>query len=148
MWVTLCNLLDLNELKSDKRFIDNASRAVHREELQKIIESRLGLYDRQHWTPLFNKSGVPAGPIHNMAEIFSDQQVMHCQLVEEINHPVLGPLKLVGSPVQFDLKKGSSIKRPPPLLGEHTVEILEEFGWSTHQIEDLRGRGVIKTLKN
>ena len=148
MWVTLCNILDLNELVSDLRFIDNASRAVNRDELKNLIEQKLSMFDRQHWTHLFNKSGVPAGPINNLAEVFSDSQVLHCKLVEEINHPVLGPLKLVGSPIQFDLNKGNSVKRAPPLLGEHTSEILEEFGWSHQEIEALENRGVVKILKN
>jgi len=148
MWVTLCNILDLNELVSDLRFIDNASRAANRDELKNLIEQKLSMFDRQHWTHLFNKSGVPAGPINNLAEVFSDSQVLHCKLVEEINHPVLGPLKLVGSPIQFDLNKGNSVKRAPPLLGEHTSEILKEFGWSNQEIDALESRGVVKTLKN
>jgi crotonobetainyl-CoA:carnitine CoA-transferase CaiB-like acyl-CoA transferase len=148
MWVTLCNILDLNELVSDLRFIDNASRAVNRDELKNLIEQKLSMFDRQHWTHLFNKSGVPAGPINNLAEVFSDSQVLHCKLVEEINHPILGPLKLVGSPIQFDLNKGNSVKRAPPLLGEHTSEILKEFGWSHQEIEALENRGVVKILKN
>lgn len=147
MWITLCNILDLNELVADERFIDNASRAVNRDELKQLIEKQLSTFNRQHWTHLFNKSGVPAGPINNLAEVFSDAQVLHCQLVEEVNHPVLGTLKLVGSPIQFDLNKGSSIKRAPPLLGEHTSEILEEFGWSHQEIDDLNKRGVVKILK-
>ena len=147
MWITLCNILDLNELVADERFIDNASRAVNRDKLKQLIEKQLSMFDRQHWTHLFNKSGVPAGPINNLAEVFSDAQVLHCQLVEEVNHPVLGTLKLVGSPIQFDLNKGSSIKRAPPLLGEHTSEILEEFGWSHQEIDNLNKRGVVKILK-
>ena len=148
MWITLCDILDLKELVSDVRFIDNASRAVNRDELKNLIEQKLSMSDRQHWTHLFNKSGVPAGPINNLAEVFSDSQVLHCKLVEEISHPVLGPLKLVGSPIQFDLNKGKSVKRAPPLLGEHTSEILEEFGWSRQEIEALENRGVVKILKN
>jgi crotonobetainyl-CoA:carnitine CoA-transferase CaiB-like acyl-CoA transferase len=148
MWITLCDILDLKELISDVRFIDNASRAVNRDELKNLIEQKLSTFDRQHWTHLFNESGVPAGPINNLAEVFSDSQVLHCKLVEEISHPVLGPLKLVGSPIQFDLNKGKSVKRAPPLLGEHTSEILEEFGWSQQEIEALENRGVVKILKN
>jgi len=148
MWITLCDILDLKELISDVRFIDNASRAVNRDELKNLIEQKLSTFDRKHWTHLFNESGVPAGPINNLAEVFSDSQVLHCKLVEEISHPVLGPLKLVGSPIQFDLNKGKSVKRAPPLLGEHTSEILVEFGWSQQEIEALENRGVVKILKN
>ena len=148
MWVSLCNILELNELVSDARFIDNASRAVNRDELKNLIEKKLAMFDRQHWTNLFNKAGVPAGPINNMAEVFSDNQVLHCKLVEEVKHPVLGPLKLVGIPIQFDQQKGNSIKRAPPLLGEHTAEILKEFGWSTSDIDALEGRSVVKQFRD
>ena len=148
MWVSLCNILELNELVSDARFIDNASRAVNRDELKNLIEKKLAMFDRQHWTNLFNKAGVPAGPINNMAEVFSDDQVLHCKLVEEVKHPVLGPLKLVGIPIQFDQQKGNSIKRAPPLLGEHTAEILKEFGWSTSDIDALEGRSVVKQFRD
>jgi crotonobetainyl-CoA:carnitine CoA-transferase CaiB-like acyl-CoA transferase len=146
MWLTLCRLLDLNELPTDPRFADNASRAVHREALRELLENRLALHNRDHWTRALNQAGVPAGPIHNMAEVFSDHQVQHSRLVEEIHHPTLGALKMVGSPLQFDSQKGSSIKRPPPMLGEHTHEIMHEFGWSTPQITALSSRGVIKAL--
>jgi crotonobetainyl-CoA:carnitine CoA-transferase CaiB-like acyl-CoA transferase len=148
MWVSLCNILELNELVSDARFIDNTSRAVNRDELKNLIEKKLAMFDRQHWTNLFNKAGVPAGPINNMAEVFSDDQVLHCKLVEEVKHPVLGPLKLVGIPIQFDQQKGNSIKRAPPLLGEHTAEILKEFGWSTSDIDALEGRSVVKQFRD
>ena len=148
MWVSLCNILELNELVSDARFIDNASRAVNRDELKNLIEKKLAMFDRQHWTNLFNKAGVPAGPINNMAEVFSDDQVLHCKLDEEVKHPVLGPLKLVGIPIQFDQQKGNSIKRAPPLLGEHTAEILKEFGWSTSDIDALEGRSVVKQFRD
>lgn len=146
MWVSLCGILDLSELVTDPRFIDNASRAVHREALRELIEGRLSLHGRQHWTKIFNQSGVPAGPINNLEEVFSDPQVLHCHLVEEVEHPTLGSLKMVGSPLQFDLQKGHSIKRAPPLLGQHTTEILQEFGWSSQEIETLEKQGVVKTL--
>lgn len=147
MWVSLCRVLDLESLVTDPRFIDNAARTANRGVLQDILEQRLGEQPRQHWTGLMNKAGVPAGPIHTMPEVFSDPQVLHCQLVEEIQHPLLGALKMVGSPLQFDAQKGQSIKRPPPLLGEHTHEIMQEFGWSADQIKTLEERGVVKALK-
>ena len=148
MWVTLCKILELNELVSDPRFIDNASRAVNRDALKVLIEKKLMMFGKQHWTNLFNQAGVPAGPINNMEEVFSDPQVLHCKLVEEVKHPALGSLKLVGIPIQFDLQKGNSIKRAPPQLGEHSAEILKEFGWSSSDIEGLENRGVIKQLRS
>ena len=148
MWVSLCRALDLPELLADERFADNAGRTRHRPELHDRLEARLTLHDRQHWTRVFNQAGVPAGPIHNIAEVFAHEQVRHSGLVEEIEHPALGPIRLVGSPIQFDSEKGASVRRPPPLLGEHTREILLELGWKAQEIDALAQRGVIRQLQD
>ncbi len=144
MWISLCRILGLDSLLADSRFADNASRAVNRQALRELIEERLSQQGKQYWTNQCNKAGVPAGPINNLAEVFSDEQVLHCALVEEVSHPTLGPLKMVGNPLQFNLVKGQSIRSAPPLLGEHTEAVLKEFGWSRSQIEELELQGHIK----
>ena len=143
MWEKLCALLGLQPLLSDPRFIDNAARVRHREQLKGILEEQLERHTRQHWTAAFCAAGIPAGPINNLQDVFRDEQVRHCGLVEEVEHPTLGTLRLVGSPIQFQPSLGNTVHRPPPLLGEHTIELLREFGRSEAQIDELIEEGVV-----
>ncbi len=143
MWVKLCKLLELEALLDDPRFIDNAARMQHREELRAIIESRLKLRTKMEWTEAMIPLGIPAGPINDLADVFNDAQVKHCRMVEEVDHPLLGPLKQVANPIKLDAFKDGCVRRPPPLLGEHTYEVLAEFGYTQDQLQQLSHDGVI-----
>ncbi len=143
MWLKLCDLLGSSEWATDPRFINNEVRIAHRHELKLAIEDKLQRHTRSHWTRLFLAAGIPAGPIHNMADVFADAQVQHLGLVEEVEHASLGVIKQVGSPVRMDNLQGHSIRRAPPVLGEHTREILLEMGWSPGDITDLLERRVV-----
>jgi crotonobetainyl-CoA:carnitine CoA-transferase CaiB-like acyl-CoA transferase len=140
MWCELCAVLNLEHLVTDLRFIDNAARVENRVLLQELLEERLVLCPKEYWTTRLVDAGIPAGPINNLADVFSDPQVKHCGMIEEIEHPTLGLLQLVGSPIHFD---GSTrtVRRHPPLLGEHTREILEEFGLSANEAAVLLAAG-------
>jgi crotonobetainyl-CoA:carnitine CoA-transferase CaiB-like acyl-CoA transferase len=137
MWQKLCNLLSLDALVDDPRFSDNAARVVARDELKQLLEQRLKQDTREHWTKVFLDAAIPAGPINNLADVFADEQVRHCGMVEEIEHPLLGPVKQVGCPIGLDSMRGRSVRLPPPLLGEHTRQVLSEFGLSAERIDDL-----------
>lgn len=143
MWVRLCELLSCSDLITDPRFTDNAARIENRYELKLLLEEKLKQHDRQHWTQKLLAAGIPAGPINNIADVFADPQVKHLGLVEEILHPELGMLKQVGNPVQMDGFQGRSIRRPPPSLGEHTLELLNELGLSEGAIKGLIERKVV-----
>ncbi len=143
MWVRLCELLGCGDLITDPRFTDNAARIENRYELKLLLEEKLKQHDRQHWTQKLLAAGIPAGPINNIADVFADPQVKHLGLVEEILHPELGMLKQVGNPVQMDGLQGRSIRRPPPSLGEHTLELLSELGLSEGAIKGLIERKVV-----
>lgn len=147
MWVKLCKLLELEELLVDSRFVDNAARMQHREELKIILESRLKLRTKMEWTEKMIPLGIPAGPINNLADVFSDPQVQHCNLVEEVQHPVLGVLKQVANPITMDAFKDGSVRRPPPMLGEHTFEILTEYGYTEEELRRFASDGVIDQYK-
>lgn len=140
MWVRLCNLLDLPALPDDPRFLTNEARVVHREELKGILESRLKTRSKRDWTEQFIAAGLPAGPINTLEEVFDDQQVQHCQLVETLDHPILGALRQVVTPVFSDADGGapsSGVSRPPPNLGEHTIDVLHEAGFDVASINAL-----------
>lgn len=147
MWSKMCSVLEVPSLTIDPRFVSNELRIKYRHELKELIEEKLKQHTRSHWTKLLLSSGIPAGPINNMADVFSDPQVKHLGLVEEVEHSTLGKIKQVGSPIRMDNIQGDSIKRAPPVLGEHTNEILLEMGWSPTEVDGLVNRGVVVQAK-
>ena len=148
MWLQLCDVLDLPELKEDPRFADNGKRVAAREELRGILERRLATKTRAEWTALLVAAGIPAGPINSIADAFSEEQLHFCRLVEEIRHPVLGLMKQVALPLTFSDNDRRWIRRPPPVYAEHSVEILTEFGYEQKRIDHLVRDGVIYQRKN
>ena len=143
MWKRLCDVLGLQHLVDDPRYATNAARIDRRGELKQIIEARLGERTRHEWTALFLAADIPAGPINTLADVFADEQVIHCRLVEETDHAELGRIRQVGSPISFDGRQGESIRRAPPVLGEHTFEVLREFGFADADLRALAREGVI-----
>ena len=143
MWRKLCGLLELEHLTANSRFVDNAARMQHRDELKSIIEAKLRLRTRSEWTEAMLALGIPAGPINNLADVFADAQVQHCGLVEEVAHPLLGKLKQLANPVSMDSLEGGCVRTPPPLLGEHTRAVLADYGLTEVEVETLLGAGVV-----
>jgi len=141
MWGRLCVLLDLPELPDDPRFATNEARVERRDELREILESRLKNRSKREWTSLFVDAGLPAGPINTLDEVFDDPQVLHSQLTETLAHPTLGALRQVVTPVFC--ATASVVSRPPPLLGEHTVEVLREAGFDAASINALLAANIV-----
>lgn len=141
MWGRLCVLLDLPELPDDPRFATNEARVERRDELREILESRLKTRSKREWTSLFVDAGLPAGPINTLDEVFDDPQVLHSQLTETLAPPTLGALRQVVTPVFC--ATASVVSRPPPLLGEHTVEVLREAGFDAASINALLAANIV-----
>lgn len=145
MWTRLCELLDLNTLPQDARFIDNAARMENGAELKRLLESRLATHTRSEWSQIFIDNGIPAGPINDLHDVFADAQVAACGIVEQVTHPILGPISMVGSAVQFSADQPQqSVRMPAPLLGEHTMRVLSSYGLSANEIAELQQSGVVQ----
>ena len=144
MWKRLCRILGLQHLTDDPRYATNAARIERRQELKDLIEAKLRQGTRREWSDKLLAADIPAGPINTLADVFADEQVNHLGLVEDVAHAELGRIRQVGSPVVFDGQHGQSIRRAPPVLGEHTFEILEEFGYARGDLEALAAAGVIR----
>lgn len=142
-WIKLAKLLDLEPLISDPRFTNNAARMKHRMALKALLEERLREQPRAVWTAKMVALGIPAGPINNLEDVFRDPQVEHCKLVENFDHPVIGPMRQVGNPIRMDGLRQGSVRLPPPLYGQHTREILLKFGYDPQQIDTWLEAGVV-----
>jgi formyl-CoA transferase/CoA:oxalate CoA-transferase len=142
IWSRFVEAVGLPHLAEDARFRTNADRVRHREDLIALLEPIFAARSMAEWSAIFDAAGVPAGPIYLMSDLFADPQVLHRQMVVEIDHPRAGRIKQTGVPLKLSATPGR-IAFPPPLLGQHTEAILMELGYSPAEIAALRARGAI-----
>ncbi|MCL5942613.1 MAG: CoA transferase [Actinobacteria bacterium] len=135
-------LIGAPELADDPRFVTNPARVEHRAELVSLLGTYLRRRTAAEWLELFRREKIPCGPINSIPEVFADPQVLAREMVVEMTHPTAGTVKLVGSPLKLS-DTPVTFARHPPLLGEHTDEILAEAGYSREEIRELRERGVV-----
>ena len=144
MWLSLCKLLELEHLVDDPRYKTNGERMKNRDSLQVEIEAVLKNHPRMYWTPLMIEKGIPAGPINKMDDVFRDAQVDAIKLVETVEHPVLGLLKQVGFPVIMgSIPEGESVRWAPPVLGQHSRDVLCSYGISEIEVDRLIASGIV-----
>jgi crotonobetainyl-CoA:carnitine CoA-transferase CaiB-like acyl-CoA transferase len=132
-----CGVLGLPELADDARFATNPKRVVNRDVLVPILAERMAQGERDHWLAELERVGVPAGTINTLDQVYEDPQVRFRQMRRELPHPVAGTVPIGASPLRFS---GSPVeyRRAPPMLGEHTEEVLRErLGLSDSDIQAL-----------
>ena len=142
MWKRVCQVIGRDELASDERFKTNENRAKHRAALNALLNEALAKKASADWIEIFNKIGVPCGPIYRMNEVFADPQVQHLGAAAEVEHPELGRFKILNQPVKLS-RTPAEIRTATPELGAHTDEILAELGLDKKQIADLRAKGAV-----
>ncbi|XP_073486631.1 succinyl-CoA:glutarate CoA-transferase isoform X1 [Aquarana catesbeiana] len=121
---TVCKILNLPELISDPRFKTNKLRVQYRKCLLEILTTRFSEKTTSEWLQLFEGSGIPYGPINSIKQVFSEPQVAHNGLILEMDHPAVGKISVPGPAVRFN-SFNLSAPESPPLLGQHTVEVLK-----------------------
>jgi crotonobetainyl-CoA:carnitine CoA-transferase CaiB-like acyl-CoA transferase len=143
LYALLCGVLELPELVDDPRFRTNPDRVANREALVALLSERLRERDTAEWHALLTKAGVPAAPVADVADVLASEQTQALGLLQPVAHPAIPELRLPALPVSFDGERAGH-RSPPPLVGEHTGEILREAGYADEEIEALAADGVIR----
>ena len=132
----LCRVVGRGELATDPLFATNDDRMANRAELVAALESALAARGTDAWVAALVEGGVPCGPIHDYAEVFADAHTQARGMEVAVEHPVEGSVRALGIPVKLSDTPGA-VRRPAPLLGQHTEEILREAGFDAAEIEAL-----------
>lgn len=138
-----CGVAGHPEWATDARFAKNQNRVRHRTVLVPLLEAVMRTRSKADWLSALEAAKVPAGPINNLAEVFADPQVQHRHMVQTWNHPLNPSLDLVASPIKLGATPVVTT-RPPPLLGQHTHEVLAQLlGYAHAELHNLVREGVI-----
>jgi crotonobetainyl-CoA:carnitine CoA-transferase CaiB-like acyl-CoA transferase len=141
MWNRIVETLGIQEQAKDPAFATDKTRAQNRERTNGLLQSVLETDTSENWIARLNKAGVPSGPVYAMDQVFADPQVQHLGLEWAVPHPTLGEVKLVRAPMQIE--GVAPPRRPTPERGEHTAEVLAEFGVSAEELAGLKAKGAV-----
>ncbi len=141
IWARFCEGIGKPELAADPRFETNARRVENRDVLIALLDDMFRGRPGHDWIDLLNRAGVPCSPVHNIREVFDSPQVSATGMLEEVQHPTAGTVRMAGLPVKFS-RTPASIRLAPPLLGEHNDQVLSEWlGLGDAAIAGFRKRG-------
>ena len=132
-----CDALKRPDLASSADYASNQLRVENRKKLVDELCQIIAKKPTNHWVNALKTSGLPHGPINNIEQTFNHPQVIHRKMIETFEHPTAGTIKVAGIPVKYSATK-PSIRLPPPLLGQHTDEILSDLGFSAIEISKLK----------
>jgi len=143
-WLRMLEALNAPELAGDPRFKSGADRMGHLKELGTELAKRFRTKPAKYWLDALEDKGVPCGPVNDMLQALADPQTLAREMVVEVEHSALGPVKTLGLPVKFSATPGK-VRTGAPLYGEHTREVLYACGFDDQQIERFEKEGAIVT---
>ena len=141
-WQRLAPALGLPHMASDPRFAVNIERVKNRRELEEALEAAIAKHDREPLLKVLEEAGVPATPVNTVAQVMEDPQTAARAMIQRVVHPRLGEIPVVGTPVKFSRMK-AGVRTPAPQQGEHTDQVLAEYGYSSSDIAALRAKKVV-----
>ena len=139
-----CKLAECEELLEDERFQTNAARVSNRDHVTETLNEITKKKTSEWWLDNLEKEKIGSGPINNLEQVFADPHVIAREMVIEMEHPATGskPMKLIANPIKLSATP-PTYRKPPPLLGEHTDEVLQEAGLSAEEIAKLKEDGTV-----
>tara|TARA_B110000263_G_C15286036_1_gene500844 strand:+ start:301 stop:1488 length:1188 start_codon:yes stop_codon:yes gene_type:complete len=147
LWEALCSELGVVEWLEDERFSSVSARRDNKTVLNVLIEERLSQDTTEHWVLRLNEVGVPCGPVNTVAETFSDPQVQHLGLASPVSHPTAGEIKILRNATNLE-GVSNDIRSASPLKGQHSEELLTQFGFSDEEIDSLAHSGVVPRVSD
>ena len=126
-WERLLGILGDPELAEDPRFRTNTDRMANRPALEEALNAIFSRHPTEHWMEVLGQGGFPAGPVLTIGEMHADPQTRAREMVVATDHPVAGRVETIGLPVKFGTTPGG-VRAPAPVLGQHTAEVLAEYG--------------------
>jgi formyl-CoA transferase len=142
-WAVLCEAIGRPELRDDSRFASNGARVAHRPELHDILSQSFRQRNAEDWLALFRAAGLPCGPINSVPEVFRHPQAGARELVLAAEHPGVGTVRFPGFPYKLSATP-AAVRRPPPRLGEHTVDVLcQVLGHTPAECAELQASGAV-----
>ena len=143
IWRRFCQAIARADLTDDPRFANNANRVQNRTALIPLLAEIFLSRSNDAWLKLLNQAEVPCAPVQTIDEVFEAPQVLHRDMLVEVEHPTAGKVPMAGIPVKFSVTP-ASVRLPPPLLGEHNREILKTWlDMSDEAIEELKGKSLV-----
>jgi formyl-CoA transferase len=142
IWRRFCPAIGRAELAADARFAKNANRVENRAALIAILAELFRTRDTATWLDLLNDAEVPCAPVQTIDQVFNAPQVRHREMLVTVDHPTAGTVPMAGIPVKFSATP-ASVRLPPPLLGQHTEEVLASWlGMGDKEIAELKRKSV------
>ena len=141
-WRNLCDAIDRPDLKDDERSRDNTARVANREFVTSILTDAFRRKTKDEWARILDDFDIPSAPVNTLADVFTDEQVEARGMVASYDHPTLGEVRYPPSPVKFS--DWDMPRRHAPMLGEHTVEVLERLGYDRSAVDELTAEEVVK----
>ena len=142
-WERIAVALGRPDWREDPRFRTNTERMENREVLVSMMSEIVATRTRAEWIAILDQAGVPVGPVHTIGEALTHPQTLAREMVVDLEHPQAGPTRALGCPIHFS-KTATRIDRPAPMLGEHSRELLREYGYSDGEIDGFVEAGVIE----
>jgi crotonobetainyl-CoA:carnitine CoA-transferase CaiB-like acyl-CoA transferase len=142
-WLRFVEALGAPELRDDARFLTNADRMRN---LTALTEALTPLFKRRisaEWLRRLEQAGVPAGPVLEVGQMHTDPQALAREMIVETEHPTAGHVKAIGLPIKFSDTPGG-VRRPAPIFGQDTREVLRDHGFSDTEIDQLAAQGAIQ----